>query len=103
MRVCKVDLDAVNGVGLVFLLGLEDELLEDSVAAGDDRDRQLLDIRTVGLLGAANAQPMTLVIDSEGGVCMSRRGISTAVRRQKGQGEQCTKHATDRRWAGTLL
>jgi hypothetical protein len=36
VRVCKVDLDAVNRLGLVLLLRLEDELLENGIVARHD-------------------------------------------------------------------
>lgn len=39
MRVCKVDLDAVDSLCFVFLLCLEDELLEDGIATSHDAVR----------------------------------------------------------------
>jgi hypothetical protein len=36
VRVCKVDLDPVNCLGLVLFLGLQDKLLEDSVIPRND-------------------------------------------------------------------
>ena len=68
VRVSKVDLDAVDCLCLVLLLGLEDELLEDGVVAGDDGDGEDLAGAAVGvgLAGAADAQPVPAVVN-----CMS--------------------------------
>ena len=38
MGVCEIDLDAVDGLSLVFFFGLEHELLEDGVVAGDNAE-----------------------------------------------------------------
>ena len=63
-------MDAVDGLGLVLLLGLEDELLEDGVVAGDDGDGEDLAGAAVGvaLACAADAEPVAAVVDRVGRV-----------------------------------
>lgn len=38
MRICEIDLDAMDGFRFILLLGLKDELLEDGVVASDNAE-----------------------------------------------------------------
>lgn len=42
MCVCEIDLYPMYSLGLVFALGLKNQLLEDVIIACDDADREIL-------------------------------------------------------------
>lgn len=63
----EVDLDPVNALGFIFLLRLQDELLEDVVGAGDDGDGDGFAARVEFAL-ALDAEPVPAEEDGVGGV-----------------------------------
>lgn len=72
VRVSEINLDPMHGLSLVLLFGLEDELLEDGVIAGDDADGEQLAVASVVLASPSYAQPVAPVVN---GMCCIRRGL----------------------------